>query len=71
MDRSETERQPLPAARLLRVVNELAAARDLPAVIAIVRSAAGDLTDADGVTFVRQRPAPNTFASSYGVVTSS
>ena len=40
------------AARLLRVVHELSFARDLPTVIASARSAARDLTGADGVTFV-------------------
>jgi two-component system CheB/CheR fusion protein len=42
----------LPAARLLRVVSELTAARDLAGVTAVVRSAARELTGADGVTFV-------------------
>ena len=42
----------MPATRLLRVVNELTAARDLPAVTAIVCAAARELTRADGVTLV-------------------
>ena len=42
---------PTEAARLLRAANELALARDLHTVTGIVRSAARELTDADGVTF--------------------
>jgi signal transduction histidine kinase len=38
--------------RLLRVVAELASARDVPTVTTIVRTAARALTHADGVTFV-------------------
>jgi len=38
--------------RLLQVTRDLAFARDLPSVTSIVRSAARDLTGADGVTFV-------------------
>jgi two-component system CheB/CheR fusion protein len=45
-------RLPTEAARLLRAANELSLARDLPTVTAIVRTAARELTDADGVTFV-------------------
>lgn len=40
------------AARLLRVVHELSFARDLHTITAVARSAARDLTNADGVTFV-------------------
>lgn len=45
----------LPAAtlrRLVRVVSELAAARDLTSVVDIVRHAARELVNADGATFV-------------------
>jgi signal transduction histidine kinase len=45
----------VPAAaldRLLRAVQDLSRARDLPAVIEIVRHAARELTGADGATFV-------------------
>lgn len=38
--------------RLLRVVNELSFARDLPAIMAIVRRTARELTGADGATFI-------------------
>jgi two-component system CheB/CheR fusion protein len=40
------------AARLLRVVHELSFARDLESITAVARSAARDLTGADGVTLV-------------------
>jgi signal transduction histidine kinase len=43
---------PNEAARLLRAANELALARDLPTVTAIIRTTARELTDADGITFV-------------------
>jgi signal transduction histidine kinase len=38
--------------RLLRLVNDLATARDLPAVTGLVRSAAREMTGADGITIV-------------------
>lgn len=41
-----------PTDRLIEVIQELSAARDLPAVMAIVRGAARALTGADGATFV-------------------
>ncbi len=40
------------AARLLAAAKALAAAQDLPGLMEVVRHAARDLTDADGVTFV-------------------
>jgi signal transduction histidine kinase len=43
---------PLEIDRLLRAALELAGAHDTPRVAEIVRSAARELTDADGVTFV-------------------
>ena len=42
----------MPATRMLPVVNALSVARDLQTVTGIVRSAARELTRADGVTFV-------------------
>ena len=54
-DDSETlrlEKQNRAVRRLLRAVQELSLARDLPTIMAIVRRAARELTGADGATFV-------------------
>lgn len=41
-----------PTEQLIHIVQQLSLARDLPSVMAIVRSAARELTGADGATFV-------------------
>jgi signal transduction histidine kinase len=51
-ERARAERQARAAMHLVSNVQELSLARDLPAVQAIVRSAARDLVAADGATFV-------------------
>ena len=49
---TETGWQDSPPERLVAIVQELSLARDLDSVMHIVRSAARDLTGADGATFV-------------------
>ncbi len=43
---------PDPYRHLVHVVSRLSLARDLPAIMAVVRRAARELTGADGATFV-------------------
>jgi two-component system CheB/CheR fusion protein len=47
---------PAAAARLLRIAHELSFARDLETITVTARTAARDLTGADGVTFVLREP---------------
>jgi two-component system CheB/CheR fusion protein len=47
---------PADAARLLRIAHELSFARDLETITVTTRTAARDLTGADGVTFVLREP---------------
>ena len=56
--------------RLVGVVQELSLARDLPAVMAIVRRAARELTNADGATFVL-RDGDLYFQAGVGIVADS
>lgn len=52
MDRADLIRANQRMARLVVAVQELSLARELPAIMAVVRKAARELTGADGATFV-------------------